>query len=316
MQNLFKLALESSPEDLARDDLMQHSFGRTPNKLDVIRPSGPALEEVADGKVFKEIEHTIYGRIVNPLELKNAKSMEKHEQWETRIAKTDKNAGEGSIRVRKTWVEGGDPTYVRTAKVKVNDKGDKLELPLPSSEDEFTIMKFFAEQGLIKDRYFFPIEGSELVWEVDMFPKVGGGYHEWVKIDLEVKDRDAPIPELPIELADVIMPKGYGRQDDGKADELLTQIYDEFFIAKNAFLNPPQEETPPPGVNPEDDPDAQKEPSQDDNQSPEEKQPDPEAKPEDDKEPETQQEPEAKPDEEKKEGEEKPTDTPEENKDE
>lgn len=242
MRNLHRLSLEHTPEELARDDMINLSFGHTPNKLDLFPEAGEqglATEEVADGKVFKEIEHTIYARIVNPVELEKAASKEHQEQWEIRVAKTDKNAGDGSIRVRKTVIPGGDPVFVRTSKIRQNADGDKLELPMPSNEDEFNMVRFLAEQGLIKDRYFFPIEGTKMVWEVDMFPKIGGGYHEWVKIDLEVEDREAAIPPFPIELTDVIMPKGFGRQDEEQSEALVRKIYDDCFIAKNQFLHPP-----------------------------------------------------------------------------
>lgn len=194
-----------------------------------------ALEEIADGKPMNEIEHVIYGRIANFDELKEAASMESHEQWEVRIAKTDKNAGKGSIRVRKTVIAGGDPAYVITTKVPLNEDGDKLELALQSNADNFLQFKYLAEQGLIKNRYHFPIVGTDMVWEVDVFPKEGGGYHEWCKIDLEVKDRSAPIPELPITLEDIILPLGYGRQDEEAAGKLITKLYEDYFIAKNQF---------------------------------------------------------------------------------
>lgn len=197
------------------------------------------MEEIANGQPVKEIEHTIYARVINPSELDRAASKEHQEQWEIRVPKTDKNAGKGSMRVRKTWNEGkeDEAVYVRTSKVTMNDKGDKIELPLPSNKDEFTIFKFLSEQGMKKVRFTFPIIGTDLKWEIDMFPKAdGSGFHEWCKIDLEVRDREQPIPEFPIALDDVILPVGYGRQN-GDADEIkVRELYDSFFLTKNEFL--------------------------------------------------------------------------------
>lgn len=200
---------------------------------------GLAMEELSDGKVFKEIEHVIYAKIVDFDELKKAVSMEHQEQWEVRIPKTDKNAGKGTIRVRKTWIEGGDPTYVITTKIPTNTEGDKIELPLPSNADNFTQFRFLAEQGMKKIRYCFPIIGTKKVWEFDVFVDVEGKPHEWCKIDLEVESRDEPIPEFPIRLDEVILPEGFGRKDPEESGKFISKLYEDFFITKNEFLNPP-----------------------------------------------------------------------------
>jgi hypothetical protein len=164
--------------------------------------------------------------------------MEHHSQWEIRIDKTEKNAGKGSFRVRKTWVDGGQPDYVRATKIPLDPNGSnakKKEIPLPSNEDEFLAFQFLAEQGMVKDRYHFPIMGTELVWEVDCYPKEGGGYHEWVKIDLEVTDLSAPLPEFPIQFEDIILPVGVGKLSKEEHDERVSQLYDECFISPNPF---------------------------------------------------------------------------------
>lgn len=233
---LLALAMRGFEPALRTDNyvtMWKESFG---HMLDVAM-GRPALEEVADGKAIREIEHTIYARIVDFGQLQKAASMEKHEQWEIKVPKTDLNAGRGGIRVRKTEIEGGEPVYVLTTKITANESGDKIELPIPTNEDNFHQIKFLSERGMIKHRYHFPIVGTELVWEVDMFPKQDGeGYHEWCKIDLEVQDRDAPIPELPLNFEEVIMPKGYGREDEEASEAKVTALYDQCFLARNPFL--------------------------------------------------------------------------------
>lgn len=201
-----------------------------------------ALEAEANGKPFKEIEHTIYARLSNFAQFKEAVSMEHHEQWEIRVPKTEGNAGTGTIRIRKTQVPGADAVYVLTTKVKLNDQNDKTELEIPTNSDNFTLFKFLSDKGMVKERYRFPIEGTELVWEIDLYPKGEGQYHEWCKIDLEVSNRDDPIPALPIATEEVIMPVGYGRQDLEETEKKIREIYEKCFLAKNVFLDKLEEE--------------------------------------------------------------------------
>jgi hypothetical protein len=198
---------------------------------------GYALEERADGKADKEIEYTIYAKISNFAELEAAKSMEIQEQWEIKIPKTEQNAGKGSIRVRKTVVEGGEPVFTRATKIPYNEQNDKIEIPLPSNQDEFTAFKFLAAQGMLKHRYHFPILGTELVWEVDAYPKDDGTYHEWVKIDLEVKERLEQLPEFPIKLDEVILPPELYQGDKEEREKIVTGLYDKCFMRKNEFLS-------------------------------------------------------------------------------
>ena len=193
------------------------------------------LEEESTGVADKEIEFVIYARMTDPDELKNAASMEHQEQWEIRIEKTEENAGKGTLRVRKTWLDGQEPVYTRTSKVVLNkETGDKLEIVQPSNQDEFNLFKFLSSKGMIKDRYNFPIVGTKLVWEIDCYPKPDGGYYDWVKIDLEVTDRNIQIPEFPISLEDVILPEDKGREPG--QGEKITELYDQYFLAKNQFL--------------------------------------------------------------------------------
>jgi hypothetical protein len=257
-RQLMRLALENafvdvnnpSPED-ALIMSFRKEFGHlypTPPVVIEHNPIGRpylAMEEIANGQPVKEIEHTIYAKVVSPSELERAASKENQEQWEIRVPKTDGNAGDGSMRVRKTWQDGKEEeaTYVRTSKVKMNDQGDKIELPMPSNKDEFTVFKFLGSNGMRKVRFVFPIIGTNLKWEIDMFPKPDGeGFHEWCKIDLEVKDRNQPIPEFPIALTDVILPEGYGRPTGGNEEGQVRALYDQFFMMKNEFLKQPSQE--------------------------------------------------------------------------
>jgi hypothetical protein len=195
-----------------------------------------ALEEVADGVAFREIEHVLYARVPNFEELKKAASSEHQEQWEIKIPKTAENSSAGSMRIRRTVKNSDQVEYVLTTKTVMGSEGDKLEVPIPTTLDNFQQFKRFSNRGMVKDRYFFPVEGTDLVWEVDMFYRPGatigsGDYHEWCKIDLEVKDRAAPLPPLPIELTDVIAAP-YGKRSEAE-EAKVTSLYHNEFITKN-----------------------------------------------------------------------------------
>lgn len=195
-----------------------------------------SMEAETDPSSYLEIEHVFYAKVEDLSELKKAASSELQEQWEIKIPKTETNAGEGGIRVRKTAIAGADPVYTLTTKVKKGDDGDKFEVEVPSNKDQFDQFRFLSDRGMIKERFYFPVTGTKLVYEVDMFLKPEGGYHEYCKIDLEVTDRDAQIPPFPIELTDVIFPKGYGRQNEEESERLISELYETCFITGNQFL--------------------------------------------------------------------------------
>lgn len=167
--------------------------------------------EAVDGKASKEIEYMFFAKVTSPETLLKALCVEIQEQWGLWVDKTEKNAGCGSNRVRKTitkQIVNGEfdnvnsaTSYVMTTKLKRND-GSSLEIPLQSSEDGLKAFRLLADSGMIKHRYRFPIPGTELTWEVDMFIEPGESinstkYVGWAKIDLEVPSKDHPIPALP-----------------------------------------------------------------------------------------------------------------------
>lgn len=190
----------------------------------------PALEEDASGKAAVEKEHTLYARLADFEQLKNAASKEEHEQWEIKVPKSEHNGAEGVMRIRKTVAEG-NPEYVLTTKTKA--KEGRHEIGIPTSADHFEQFKRMAAAGLIKHRYCFPIAGTAHKWEVDMFPKEGGGYHPWCKIDLEVDDLSKPLPQLPLQVEQLI-DKPYG-QRNAQEEQQVRELYDTVFLTPSPF---------------------------------------------------------------------------------
>lgn len=176
-----------------------------------------ALEaEVSDGKVSKEIEHMFYARVDDVTILMNAEAVEVQEQWGLWTPKTSKNVGSGSVRIRKTITrqiqdgairhETAETQYVMTTKIKTST-GDSLEIPIPTTEHNLQAFKLLAESGMVKHRYRYPVPGTKMVWEVDMFLKPGEDvmsayYLPICKIDLEVDDINTPLPAFPVGFMD------------------------------------------------------------------------------------------------------------------
>lgn len=204
---------------------------------DILRP---ALEEIADGKAHVEQEHVFYARVPDFSVLEKAKSWEHHEQWEIKAPKTEKNAGSARLRVRMTIKPGQAPEYVLTTKtIDPHTKGN-IEVSTPVTEDVFVQFKIASENGMVKDRYFFPAnDGSNLVYEVDMYLKDGAqpgskDYYEWCKIDLEVPNMQTALPPIPEGFIDIISAP-FGKRTEAE-EARVTSLYHNEFTAKNAYL--------------------------------------------------------------------------------
>lgn len=216
------------------------------------------LEEAAAGKPEREKEHTFYARLTDFTQLLKATSCEHQEQWEVKVPKTDKNSAVGRIRVRKTIMRtagiNNAPEYVLTTKASDPGKsGDALSVPVPTSEAGLAVFKAIAESGMIKERFNFEIEDSKK-WEVDVFYKpeyrddptfevmaFGNDtvdfsmFHEWVKIDLEVSDLQAAIPQMPFKVEDLITAQHGDRTPEQEA--IVCNLYDTVFKVPNQMLS-------------------------------------------------------------------------------
>jgi CYTH domain-containing protein len=188
--------------------------------------------EAVDGRLHKEVEHVFYGKLDHPEELKNAQSALHQEQWMIKVPKTDDNAGSGTMRVRCEHGYGESPRYIFTTKAKSAD-GHNVEHEVPTTSDHMELMKVLADKGMVKTRYTFPIAGSQLVWEVDVFTDEEGLAAPYVKLDLEVPvgvilDQ---VPPVPVTLSDVVT--GEEIKLDPVADAKVARWHDEHFLRRN-----------------------------------------------------------------------------------
>lgn len=208
-----------------------------------------ALEEQATGKMNFEKEYVFYAKLVDSSILEQASHVENQQQWTLKIDKTDKNYCSGQIRIRRTD-DNGKVSYVQTVKTPMKPlEGDSarsdatvpdasqnmLEVAIDASEDAFKQFKMIADQGMIKTRYTFPIEGTELKFEVDVFHLANGEKSQWVKIDLEVDKPLESIPPLPDGFSDAIMNQKDEQTDAEK--QIIRSLYEDVFLTKNEYLN-------------------------------------------------------------------------------
>lgn len=235
--------------------------------LDILRRYNPRLtvgvEEMVEGKVVTETEIILYGRLTDTEQLKQAASCEQQEQWSILLKGDENGKGKGSVRGRMVKTDGAEAKYIQTIKVK-RDQHSSLEVEMEITKDVFEMIKFLSEAGMVKDRYRFPIEGSDKVWEVDVFKKDDGSYQEWVKIDLETDTPDAPLPDLPIEFAELITPEDLKGDKADIHNKTLDILYKDIFRAQNPYrtgelseeqvdTSKPPEATAPVVEEPEDD---------------------------------------------------------------
>jgi CYTH domain-containing protein len=108
------------------------------------------------------------------------------------------------------------------------------EVALEATEDAFELFKRLSSNGMVKTRYCLPVEGSDLVLEVDRFKLPNGEYSEWVKIDIEVKSPLVEKLQLPEAFTEVV----YNQKNEQTQEEkdFVWNLYENVFLTKNVFL--------------------------------------------------------------------------------
>ena len=191
----------------------------------------PVESELPTGEAFIEKEYVLYAKIQDPTVLDRAESFTIQEQWEIKIPKTFENASSGRIRIRRND-NNGIVSYILTTKTKLKE-GEK-EIELVASEDAFKQFKVLAGSGMHKKRYIYPIEGTDLKWEVDVFFLEDLQMSPFVKIDLEVKQNLTKLPELPAGFTDIISNQKSKQTEEEK--RRIQELYTHIFLKKNEHV--------------------------------------------------------------------------------
>lgn len=193
-------------------------------------------EEIENvGKAVREKEHTVYARILDFSQLKKADKAEIQEQHVIPVERTVENRGSGKIRIRKVTSRSGDVRYELTTKSDV--KEGKIEVTVPTTEENFIQFKVMASVSMFKHRYTFTDEGSGLKWEVDAVPDGNGGYYPWVRAEIEVKDLKDKVPEFPIKTEEIIYPPELSETSEEEYKEKTDKLNSRFFVKGNVYLD-------------------------------------------------------------------------------
>lgn len=214
--------------------------GSTPivSESDQPKPKEQGLSKLENrGKAIREKEFTIFARIMNFSQLKNANRGEIQEQYIIPVEQTEENAGKGSIRVRKITARNGRSRYELTTKNKMGE-GDNIEVTVPTTKENFIQFKVLSTVAMLKHRYTFNIKGTDKKWEVDAVPDGNGSYCPWVRCEIEVDDLESKdIPELPLEVEELILPPELGKLTQEEYDKKTKPIMDRFFTSSNPYID-------------------------------------------------------------------------------
>lgn len=211
-------------------------------EADQPKPKNDGLSKLENrGKAIREKEFTVFARILNFSQLKKANRAEIQEQYIIPIDKTEENAGQGAIRVRKITARNGRSRYELTTKNKM-DIGDSIEVTVPTTKENFIQFKVLSSVSMMKHRYTFKIKGTDKKWEVDVVPDGNGSYYPWARCEIEVDDlNDKNVPELPLEVEELILPPELGKLSQEEYDEKTKPIMDRFFTSGNPYVKDGEE---------------------------------------------------------------------------
>lgn len=170
---------------------------------------------------IEEIEHTVYAKVDNFDFLENFKAPIKQEQWGL---KGEVNGVVFQVRSRKELSTEG-VLYTIATKIDIPGIDGVWELEKDVDIEHFIQIKELSEKGMIKDRYCVPINGTDMIWEIDIFYDTNGTRVPWVKLDLEVHSRLVELPELPFDYIEFI-----GEQRTEEQEKLLTDLYGKYFL--------------------------------------------------------------------------------------
>lgn len=212
-----------------------------------------SMEDNNQSTTAQETEVVLYAKITNPDGLAAAVHVEHHEQAQIKTAK-------GSVRIRKIVVEGKEPVFEMTSKIKQKSGSVKsnIESTKRINEDVYNLFMVACENFMSKTRYVFNVEtirgkkgdlefeikAKGMNFEVDVFRNAQGKISNWCKIDLEVdklkdilKENDinvsdikltARIGQLPFKPNNIVIDDG--NDEDPNKKELITMLFSKEFL--------------------------------------------------------------------------------------
>lgn len=176
------------------------------------------MEDI-NGEKHIEREYTAYVEVPNFNWIDDAPQMELHEQWNIGLK-------DDSVRQRIRLIN--KRRYTMAVKQPLRGEAGYYECEQDISADMFELLKLGGEQGFLKERFNFPIDGTNLKWEVDVFKSRAGGRHPWVKVDLEYHSINDPIPDFPFPI------KGYpiiiDADSSPEVKAAVKQLWDEEWL--------------------------------------------------------------------------------------
>lgn len=193
--------------------------------LDINKYLNEVANEAFDDKI-EEIEYDFYAKITDFDQLKKAKYKKDQEQWSLFFFK---EAVRCSLRVRKI-TDDKNIKFEIANKLKIGDLDDEWEIEKEIERHHFDILKSLSKSGMMKTRYYFPINETDMVWEVDVFYNSKGEPLPWVKVDLEVDQRLNKLPPYPIE-AEEWIEEQFNERSPETIDK-IDKLYKNLFIIR------------------------------------------------------------------------------------
>ena len=199
---------------------------------------------VTNGETRLELEKIIWAKMSDTSQLSNAQCAEKQKQVSIKVDKKEGNFISGIVRIRETIDSEDQANYVLTIKQEHGTDKGKTETELPATRDAFVQLAGLSDQMVTKHRYCFSVADTDLMWEVDAAPDGKGGYHEWVRIELEIPTADMQLPSLPFDTDEVIFrdtdnPEGLNEADWGDRNH---ELFDTYFVQHGPLVDYVQKE--------------------------------------------------------------------------
>lgn len=124
--------------------------------------------------------------------------------------------------------------------------GGRTEIAQECSEDMFTAFKFLSGKGMIKHRHRFPTAPeSDRVFEVDVYLKPDGSYHDWCRIDFEVHSLKDAVPALPVSVNQDTLITAAKEDMTPEENRIVTKLYDDVFLTRNLYVKHPEPKAEP-----------------------------------------------------------------------